>query len=243
MLFIKGALAQITVKYDTYRDALKGVRSTYYALNARGSKFYLGEKREQNNRYDFTCYYYGTPVVDKFIDPVATPYKAYYGLATHCHVDTVFGTKDIQYTYFQLRQDGFYRLGLIAIKKGKRINIKENPPIPLIKLPLSLESAWEYKAVTKQDRKHPDAIIRVIYKAEIIAAGTLKTHLWIKPCLVSKCERIQYDKSKNSTDTSKSVWYEFVTKAGVSAMITVDDVYSGSNSPIIRSASYINISQ
>ncbi len=242
-LFVTGAsiiafcytsFAQITVKQGVKKSLLQSGIKFYESFNDSGKIFDLGKMGGKYNTYDFTQFHYqAKPDVVKYIDPARTPYSNKFTSATHCQrVKRQSGLYD--YVYFRLAKDGFYLLGA-GFQKDEPLFV-ENPPRPLLKFPLSFTSAWEYKSLPREYGMGGTQQLQL--KMRVVAAGTLKTPAGTQQCLVLQRDQLKILKTEKSTDTTKSMWYEFIAKDGTTASIVIDISQAGKRSPVIESASY-----
>ncbi len=234
------ASAQITVTYKAYKALVDDGYAYCKTDRDSGKIFDLGTIGGKDNVYDITQFHYTVdPLVIKTINPANTPYAKLFKSTTHCRVRRVKEgeTKDY-YQYYRLAKDGYYLLGVSTESYKPGEEYRETPPLPLIKLPLSFKSSWDYRSEPVKMEHVESGTRQLEHHVKVIAAGTLKTPAWTKPCLVMKGERIIIAKTPKSTDTTGSMWYEFIAKDGTSARIDIDRAEAHSKTPHILSASY-----
>lgn len=209
--------------------------TVHEATNADGMTFDLSGPVYDMSVFTSTSETFQT----RYLDPAVTPYPHEFTAATHAQViETAQGSG---YSYLRLDDDGFYMLGIGSEVQGADFLLKYEPERPQMLFPFKLGSSWTYKSsamtpfegmeMTEED------------ETEVVAEGTLRTPDGDYPCLVVRnwsrsSTKIEFGGQVISEEYSTDISYDFITRNGVSASVSIDTLDEGSSTPTLTYASW-----
>ncbi len=228
------AQLQITEADVENRIAAQSVTS-YEATNADGMTFDLS-----GPVYDFTVFETTSETFQTtYVDPAMTMFPHEFPSATHAQVVEI--DQGSGFSYLRLDEVGLYMLGFGTEVQGTDFLLKYSPERPQMLFPFKKGSSWTYAS----DVMSPfEGMTRVeAEEVEVIAEGTLRTPTGDYACLVVRqweraTTKIEFGGQVLSENYETDISYDFITKDGISASLSIDTLDESSGNPTLIYASW-----
>ncbi len=234
MLMAVSASAQLTITRADVESRIAETEGTgHSATNAEGMTFDLTGPVYDMTVFETTAESFSV----SYLDPSLTTYPHEFPAATHAQIVSDGALEG--FTYLRLDDDGMYLLGFAGEMEGGDYILKYQPERPSMMFPYRKGTSWTWKSDIMAPFEGMERVEET--DVEVIAEGTLRTPLGDFPCLVERqwlrsSTKLSFGGQVISESYYTDVTYQFITKNGVDASITVDTLDAESMTPSLIDA-------
>jgi len=230
------ASAQLTITRADVESRIAETEGTSYsATGEEGVTFDL-----TGPVYDFTIFETTAESFSAaYVDPSVTAYPHEFPTATHAQIISAEDSEG--YVYLRLDDNGLYMLGFAGEMEGGDYILKYQPERPSMMFPFRKGTSWTWESDIMTPFEGMERVEET--DVEVIAEGTLRTPLGDYPCLVERqwhrvSTKLAFGGQVISESYYTDITYEFITKNGVDASITIDTLDAESMTPSLIDASW-----